>query len=269
MLYPRINFALTGFLLCLSAFSAKADDHKLPTFELGVSAVSLYLPDYRGSSHSRSLFLPAPYVRYRSDSLKIDNGLKGIFIDSDRLLLTVSGGLTLPVDDDNPERSGMDQLKLTLELGPSLDYKIHQGESNEIWLELPVRLAFTLENDPRNLGPAFEPRLVWLHPSYSKQDWKLRFASGPLYVSKKKHAYFYSVSQADATANRPVYNAKGGFSGIRSDFTYSKRFGDYRIGGFIRYDSLKNSVVEDSPLVTEKSTWLAGIVFSWVFREDY
>ncbi len=268
MMLPKTNVVVTSFLLCLSIFSAKADEQKLPKFELGISAVSLHIPDYRGSSHSRSLFLPAPYVRYRSDTLKIDNGILGIFLDSDRWLLTISGGATLPVDDDNPERQDMERLKATLEIGPSLDYKIFQGERNQVWLELPVRLAFTLENNPRNLGPAFEPRLVWLHPAYKKSDWKLRFASGPLYASNKKHDYFYTVGPANVTANRPIYNAEGGFSGIRSDFTYGKRFGDYRIGGFIRYDSLRNSVIEDSPLVTEKTTWLVGVVFSWIFRED-
>ena len=269
MKFLKTSFVGFCVLLYLTTFSAKSDEYKLPTFELGVSAISLHIPDYRGSSHSRTLFLPAPYVRYRSDTLKIDNGLRGIFLDSDRLLLTMSGGLTLPVDDDNPERAGMAQLKATMELGPSLDYKIIQSDKSEVWLELPFRFSFTLENNPQNLGPVFEPRLVWFHPAYRKQDWNLRFASGPLYASKKKHAYVYSVSQADATASRPTYNADGGFSGIRSDFTYTKRFGDYRIGGFIRYDSLKNSVIEASPLVTETSTWLTGIVFSWVFREDY
>ena len=269
MRFLKIKRDITCLLLCCVTFNVIADEHKLPKFELGVSTVSLYIPDYRGSSHSRSLFLPAPYVRYRSDTLKIDNNVQGIFLDSDRWLLTVSGGATLPVDGDNPERQGMERLKATLEIGPSLDYKIFQGTRNQVWLELPVRFAFTLENNPQNLGPAFEPRLVWLHPAYKKINWKLRFASGPLYASNKKHDYFYSVGPADATTNRPAYDAKGGFSGIRSDFTYGKRFGDYWIGGFIRYDSLKNSVIEDSPLVTETSTWLAGIVFSWVFREDY
>lgn len=269
MMFHKTSVVVACFLLCLATFSAKADGDTLPKFELGVSVVSLHIPDYRGSSHSRSLFLPAPYVRYRSDTLKVDNSVQGIFIDSDRWLLTISGGATLPVDDDNPERQGMERLKATLEIGPSLDYKIFQGDRNEFWLELPVRFAFTLENSPRNLGPAFEPRLVWLHPAHQKFDWKLRFASGPLYASNKKHDYFYSVGPADATASRPAYNARGGFSGVRSDFTYGRRFGDFWIGGFIRYDSLKNSAVEDSPLVTETSTWLAGVVFSWVFREDY
>lgn len=268
MMHLKTSF-LSCLLLCLTTFSAKADEHTLPKFELGVSAVSLHIPDYRGSSHSRSIFLPAPYVRYRSDTLKIDNSVRGIFLNSERLLLTVSGGATLPVDDDNPEREGMERLKATLEIGPSLDYKIFQGDRNEVWLEFPVRFAFTLENNPQNLGPAFEPRLVWLHPAHKKFDWKLRFASGPLYASNKKHDYFYSVNPVDATASRPTYDARGGFSGIRSDFTYGKRFGDFWFGGFIRYDSLKNSVVDDSPLVTETSTWLAGVVFSWVFREDY
>jgi outer membrane protein len=268
-MFDKTSAVVTYLLLCLAIFSANADEHKLPKFELGVSAISLHLPDYRGSSNSRSLFLPAPYMRYRSDTLKIDNRVQGIFLNSDRLLLTVSGGFTLPVDDENPERAGMDQLKATLELGPSLDYKIFQGDRNEVWLEIPVRFAFTLESSPQDLGPTLEPRLVWLHPAHKKYEWKLRFASGPLYASNKKHDYFYSVGPADATANRPTYNARGGFSGIRSNFTYGRRFGDFWLGGFIRYDSLNESVVEDSPLVTETSTWLAGVVLSWVFREDY
>lgn len=269
MKFLKIKSRFIITLLYFAVFNVFADEHKLPKFELGISAVSLHIPDYRGSSHSRSLFLPAPYVRYRSDTLKVDDGIQGIFLDSDRWLLTVSGGATLPVDNDNPERQGMERLKATLEIGPSLDYKLFQGERNQVWLEFPVRLAFTLENNPRNLGPAFEPRVVWLHPAQKKYDWKLRFASGPLYASDKKHDYFYSVAPTDATTNRPSYDASGGFSGIRSDFSYGKRFGDFRIGGFIRYDSLKNSAIEDSPLVTKTSTWLAGVVFSWIFREDY
>lgn len=269
MKLPKIKAAIICYLLGTAISAAKADEHKLPKFELGVSTVSLYIPDYRGSSRSRSLFLPAPYVRYRSDTLKIDNSIQGIFLDSDRWLLTVSGGATLPVDDENPERQGMQRLKATLEIGPSLDYKLFQGLRNQLWIEFPVRLAYTLENNPQNLGPAFEPRVVWLHPAYRKYDWKLRFATGPLYASNKKHDYFYSVGPADATANRPAYDARSGFSGIRSDFTYGKRFGEFWVGGFIRYDSLKNAVVDDSPLVTETSTWLAGLVLSWVFREDY
>ncbi len=269
MMFPQTSVVVACLTLGLATFGANADEHKLPKFELGISLVSLHVPDYRGSSRSSSFFLPAPYVRYRSDKLKIDNGIQGIFLDSDGWLLTISGGATLPVDDDNPERQGMERLKATLEIGPSLDYNIFQGERNQVWFELPVRFAFTLENSPQNLGAAFEPRLVWLHPAKKKYDWKLRFASGPLYASNKKHDYFYTVSPAAATTNRAIYNARGGFSGIRSDFIYGKRIGAFWLGGFIRYDSLKSSVVTDSPLVTETSTWLAGVVLSWVFREDY
>lgn len=269
MKFPKIKIAIIGCLLVTWVFSAKADEHKLAKFELGVSAVSLHIPDYRGSSRSQLLFLPVPYVRYRSDTLKVGNGIQSTFLNSDRLLLTVSGGATLPVDENNLERMDMERLKATLEIGPSLDYRIFQGDRNEIWLELPVRFGFTLESNPRHIGSTFEPRFVWRHPAHKKQDWKLRFASGPLYASNKKHDYFYSVGAADVTINRPAYDAHGGFSGIRSDFTYSKRLGDYWIRGFVRYDSLKNSVIEDSPLVTETSTWLVGIIFSWVFKENY
>ena len=257
-------------ILTLSSSSnARADDNKLPRIELGISSIGLHIPDYRGSASSRKLFFPAPYVRYRSKKLKVDNGIQGIFLDSKNLVLSISGGGSLPVDGDNPERDGMNELKATLEIGPSLDYRLYQGKRSEFWLELPIRIAFTLESNPEHVGEVFEPRLVWLYPSRRQQEWKLRFATGPLYASNQRHDYFYAVDLNEVRANRPAYDAESGFSGIRSDFTYGRRIGSYWFGGFLRYDSLKNAVVTDSPLVSETSTWLAGLVFSWVFSETY
>ncbi len=97
---------------------------------------------------------------------------------------------------------------------------------------------------------------------------KLRYNFGPLYSSDAYHDYFYNVSADEATPTRPVYDADGGFSGYRTEFTFSKRIGEYWLGGFLRYDNLENSQIDDSPLVSETSSWMAGVGFAWVFHED-
>jgi len=33
----------------------------------------------------------------------------------------------------------------------------------------------------------------------------------------------------------PAYDGDGGFSGYRSEFTYSRRIGQYWLGGFVRW----------------------------------
>lgn len=258
---------LAVLILILIATNAVADQHRLPKFELGVSLLSLSAPHYRGSAHSTSYLLPVPYIKYRGERFRIDGGVEGRLFNSENLILSISGNGSLPVDDENPERAGMAPLKANVEFGPSLEYRLRKGERDSLWFELPLRIAITIEGNPQNIGQILHPRLAWRLPSRNKNQWKFRFAAGPLFASKRFHDYYYSVDLADALPSRPEFQAESGYSGIRGDFTYSKRFGEYWLGGFVRYDSLKNSVVEDSPLVTDVSNWMGGIAFGWVFYE--
>jgi len=88
-----------------------------------------------------------------------------------------------------------------------------------------------------------------------------------VYSGDEYHDYFYSVESAEVAAGREFYQADGGFSGYRAEFTYSKRFGRYWLGGFLRYDNLRGSEIDDSPLVSEKESWLGGVALAWVFHE--
>ncbi|MBT8433855.1 MAG: MipA/OmpV family protein, partial [Gammaproteobacteria bacterium] len=47
----------------------------------------------------------------------------------------------------------------------------------------------------------------------------------------------------------------------------SKRFGRYWLGGFVRYDSLRDAEIEDSPLVSDTESWTGGVALAWVFHE--
>lgn len=134
---------------------------------------------------------------------------------------------------------------------------------------MPLRLAFTLDSDFEHIGQVFQPRLVWRKSARKLYQWKLRAAFGPIYATGELHDYYYTVETADALASRPAYDAGSGYSGVRGTFSYSRRYGQLWLGGFVRYDSLSGSVVEDSPLVSESSAWMAGLALGWVFSDSY
>jgi outer membrane scaffolding protein for murein synthesis (MipA/OmpV family) len=89
-----------------------------------------------------------------------------------------------------------------------------------------------------------------------------------VYGSKRQHAYFYSVEDRYATASRPAYGARGGYAGWQILGSLSKRFPKFWIGGFIRYDSLRGAVFEDSPLVDDSNYIAAGFGFAWIVAES-
>ncbi len=265
----KINKILPCLLALMLASPLLADGHKLPRLELGASLGGLNIPNYRGSANSTAHVFILPYVKYRGDQLKVEEGVQGIMFDSQNLVLSMSANGTLPVNGDNPERVGMPKLDATLEIGPSLDYRISAANSGEWWIELPLRLAFTLNSNLEHVGQVFQPRIVWRKPARKLYEWKLRAALGPIFASEEFHDFYYSVTSAQALPDRPAYDPDGGYSGIRSTFSYSRRYGQLWFGGFVRYDSLRNAVVEDSPLVSESSAWMAGIALGWVFYESY
>ncbi len=268
MIYCRSRIKIPGFLLALLVLvtlEVLAREDNLPRFELGISLVGLNLPHYRGSAGSSNYLLPLPYLKYRGERFQIDDGIEGILSVSEDLILTISGNASAPVDEDSPERVGMEELKGSIEIGPSLDYRLYRAKRSSLWLELPLRLAVTFESNPQSIGRVFNPRLAWDKPYQKKGDWELRLAAGPVYASEEYHDYYYSVDPVDALPGRPVFQAEGGYSGLRADFTFSRRFGGVLFGGFIRYDNLNGSVIENSSLVSENSVWTSGLALTWVF----
>lgn len=239
----------------------------LPRLELGASLFALNAPDYRGSESDDTYLFPIPYIKYRGERLRVDDGALGLFLNNPDLEITLSGNATVPVDGDTPEREGMEDLEPIFEIGPSLDYRFYRMEKSSWWVNLPLRFTYTIDSQFEHVGRVFQPRLEWRKPSRWLGDWKLGFNIGPVFASEEYHDYFYSVAASEATTDRPAYDADAGFSGIRTEFSYSKRIGKYWLGGFLRYDNLNNSEIEDSPLVLETESWLVGIALGWVFHE--
>ena len=264
----RVTLAAAGLL----AFSL-AHAREEPLWEAGMGVGAVAFPDYRGSHHSQVYALPAPWLVYRGDFFKSDrHGMRGVFVKGERFDLNLSVGASLPVDSsENDTRAGMEDLKASIELGPSLEVNLWRTPDRraKLDLRLPVRGAVTLESDPRYIGVQFFPHLnVDVHDPAGLTGWNLGMLAGPVFTDARYNRYFYSVPPDAATAQRPAYEAAGGYAGTQFIVALSKRFPEFWVGGFVRYDTLRGAAFEDSPLVTSKRYAAGGIAISWIFARS-
>ena len=242
-----------------------------PLWEFGLGLGAIAFEDYRGSDTVHAYPLPVPYVVYNGKFLKADrDGVRGTLFNQDSLEINLSFNLTTPVRND-AERSGMPDLKSTVELGPSVDIHLFRSDDAKFKLDLrmPLRAAATVESSPRLIGWTFTPRVnLDVADPFGAPGWKLGFLVGPLFADRRYNQYFYSVDSQYATPWRPEYQAGGGYAGTQSIAALSKRFPKFWVGAYMRYDTLSGAAFADSPLVQRKSYWSGGFGFAWMLRRS-
>lgn len=262
--------ALIAACLMVSPLAQARDE---PLWEAGIGVAAVHFPDYRGSDRSKTYALPAPYLVYRGDFFKADrHGLRGVFFRTDRVDLNLSVGASLPVDSsENKAREGMADLKPSFELGPSLDVNLWRTADRraKLDLRLPVRGAVTVGSDPRYIGIQSFPHLnVDVHDPAGLAGWNLGMLAGPVFTDSRYNRHFYAVPAQFATSRRPAYEPGSGYAGAQFIVALSKRFPNFWIGGFARYDSLRGAAFEESPLVASKRYAAGGIGISWIFAQS-
>ena len=245
----------------------------LPLWEVGVGAAVLYSPHYRGSDQSRAQALPLPYLIYRGEKVKVDrDGIRASLFDLNRFELDFNGGGAFPVKSDgNRARKGMPDLGGFLEFGPSLNYRAFQSLNKDVTIDIrvPLRAAVSISasESPRFSGFVLTPRLnIDLKNLPGLGDTEVGSYVGPLFADKKNSGYFYSVAPQYARADRPAYESRGGFGGWQWVTGTSKRFDHWWLGAFVRVDSVKGAVFEDSPLVKKATTIYGGVSIAWIFK---
>lgn len=263
----RCSILLMALVVCV----AHADEELRPKWELGVGLGSQTLADYRGSRHYSTRFLPIPYISYRGDFLRADEkGFRGRFITTDRVELNISLAGTLNGDGDNRRREGMPKLNPAGEVGPSLDINLTGDDFSEGWsLRLPVRGVFVIDFDEaniRNIGYLANPQLTY--ESLDWNGWNGSLDLGFLYGSREYHDYYYSVKPEFVTAERPHYRAGSGYSGSYFNFSMTKRQGRWWFGGYLRYDNLRGSTFENSPLVETDHYFTLALGVAWIFAQS-
>jgi outer membrane protein len=266
---------IAGWICALLLFgaSAQAQEKEQPLWEAGVGAAAMTLPDYRGSDEGRTYLLPIPYFSYNGERFRIDRrGVQGDLLRSENIWIDISMNLGPPAkSDENQARNGMPDLDPTVELGPSLRWLwwATPDTTKTFTFYLPVRGVIATDfSHAQSIGWVVAPHVTYEDLDFAPGGWDFSASVGPLYATEKFHDYYYQVSPQFATATRPAYDAKGGYSGVRATMAISKRFSDYWIGGFIRYDDLHNVVFEDSPLMRKSSSLMAGIGVTWIFARS-
>ena len=250
----------------LGAASPALHAKEEPLWEIGLGVGVLGYEDYRGAGSSHVYPVPVPYLVYNGPFLKADkDGLHGALFRQRWVELNLSFDATTPVSNDRT-RSGLTDLRPTVEAGLSLDFHLWRSDDKRFKLDfkIPMREAFTLQAPPQAIGwtltPGFD--VAVLDPALG--GWKLSSFIGPLFASKQYNDYFYSVPAQDASPGRPAYEASGGYAGTQFNWTISRRYPKRWVALYLRYDTLAGAVFEDSPLVRRQYYWTAGLFVSWV-----
>lgn len=272
---PRLSAArLVAPLLLATGLVTPAHADKLPLWEAGAGVAALRFPDYRGSDEYRGYLLPIPYLVYRGDVVQVDrNKVRGLLFHSDVAEFDVSVNGSVPVrSDKNRARQGMPDLDPTLEIGPSVNFFLHRDKAGrlDVDLRLPLRAVIATDlSHAHHAGWLFAPHInVDVRDSFPGPGWHLGMLAGPIFGSRRYHDYFYGVAPAYATAERPAYEAGGGYSGSQFIVALSKRYPKFWVGAFVKADTLHGATFDNSPLLRTKSQLSGGFAVSWVFAQS-
>ena len=259
-------------VLCLASGAAQAES--LPLWELGAGVTAISFPDYRGSNERQAWVLPFPYLVYRGEFLQADERrMRGLFFKTDRLEMDISINGSVPVESsENEARRGMPDLDATLEIGPALNVLLMQSDDRKTRLELRLPVRAVLASDftyVRHVGWIFQPNIsADLRDPLGQAGWNLGVLAGPLYTDQRYNRYVYAVEPAFATANRPAYSPGGGYAGTQLIAALSKRYKEFWVGGFVKWDTLGGAAFADSPLVRDRQSFAAGFAVAWILRES-
>lgn len=253
-------------LAVLVANFARAEE--APLWELGAGVGALTFPHYRGSAQQREYLLPVPMFIYRGEFLQADRErVRGVFFRREGLELDVSINGSVPSDSGGGAREGMPDLDPTLEVGPSLNWRLARGAWHTLTFRLPVRAVVASDfRTAKGAGVVSNPNLSL--DFRLDHGWKLGLQAGALFASRRNHEHFYAVAAEYARPGRPEYRPDGGYSGAQLIASLTRRFDRLFVGGFVKADYLGGAEFVTSPLVEKRSNVAAGIAVTWVFKQS-
>ena len=254
-----------AWLLMLGAGSASAQEAQ-PLWEAGVAAFGVSTPAYPGSSDRSSRLLPLPFLIYRGEVLRSDQGGIGArLFKSDRVEFDIGFSGALPAHSkDVAARVGMPDLNTLIEFGPRVKIVLAQPTAtSRVRLELPLRAVMEINGGVRRQGTTFEPKLSY-EMRGADPRWGYDVSVAAVFGDRRLHRYFYEVAPAFATASRPAYQADAGLVLTRVGLSATYKFNeDVRLFGFVREESYRGAANVDSPLSRRSSGASVGAGFTW------
>lgn len=260
--------ALSGASLVVNAQTVSSTEPAQPLWEIGVGAVAASQPAYPGAATNTNRVIALPFVIYRGEVVRAEQGNVGLrAVKTPRYELDVGFSASLGSSaNDVPERIGMADIGTLVEFGPRL--RINLGDVSKgpsgVRLDLPVRGVFDLSNSFANRGISFEPQLSFDVPLPG--GWRGGVGLSAIFGTQRLNETFYTVTAAEALANRPAYSAQAGLLSTRASFGASKKLTpDLRALGFVRLDSVAGSANSGSSLITKTTGASIGVGLAYTF----
>jgi outer membrane protein len=246
-----------------------ASSQNLPLYEIGIAGAALSVQDYPAADQSHTKYLLLPTFIYRGDLIRSDKGgVSANFFKSDRLKLDLSIGASLPSSaKDNKARSGMNDLDLLMEIGPSLTYIIATDKDYSFKFSLPVRMVtstdiFFTKQRGRRINPEFRLRMD------ISEHWGMGMTYEWHYGTEDLTDYFYEVTKGDVTSEREQYNAKEGFIGQSFGGYIRAKYGKVTSFIGVSLNQYHQSVNEDSPLFRNRLNTNIFFGFNYFFHHS-
>lgn len=258
-----------GFAVALAAALpavAWAQAGPQPLWEAGVAAFGVSTPAYPGSSDRSTRLLPLPFLIYRGEVLRADQGGVGArLVKTERVEFDVGFSGALPAhSSDVAARAGMPDLNTLIEFGPRLKVLLATPTpTSRLRLELPLRAVMEVQGGVRRQGTTLEPKLSY-ELRGADPRWGYDLSVAAVFADRRLNRYFYEVAPAYANASRPAYQADAGLLLTRIGVSATYKFNDdVRLYGFVREESYRGSANADSPLLQKRSGTSFGLGFTW------
>jgi outer membrane protein len=247
-----------------------------PLWELGIGGGSVYAPDYPGSNHMNTWFIPFPFGVYRGEIVHSDRrgGTRARLLHRATWELNVSAGGGLPSSAHaNGARDGMPDLEWVGEAGPRVMIDLWEDEPTGRLFRLGIPLRSALSTNGRHLtdrGFIFSPELMYDNPRIfgTRAD---AFAHITMDFLDRRYAnYFYGVTPRYETAERPAYVARGGYLRTELSLGLMLPFKETRLRVFTfgSLSTLDGSSNRASPLFKSAYNADISVVLLWVFAKS-
>jgi outer membrane scaffolding protein for murein synthesis (MipA/OmpV family) len=254
------------FLASAGVWAAPPSEPKLPLWEAGIGAGAVTTPAYPGAEAHSSRGLLLPFLIYRGEVLRSDQGGIGArLVNTDALEFDIGFAASLPAHSkDVAARDGMPDLGTLVEFGPRVKVRLADIDANSrLRFDLPLRAVIEARDGLRRQGWTLEPRLVYETHGEDKL-WTAEAHAGAVFGDARINRYFYEVRPQYARDDRPAYHADGGLMLWRTGVFATRRVHpDVRLFGFVRYESYAGAANRDSPLMKRAVGSSAGFGLAW------
>lgn len=251
-------------------------EKKKPLWEVGLFTSAMTFPHYLGSDEQMYYFLPVPYFVYRGEKFRADrDGVEGIFLKTDYWQSTISLSGYPPVNGESAAREGMPALGALFGIGPELKWYLNGRKSvNPLYIATAVHGVSSIDFDS-GLAMAYEgmryrARLVYQNNTLIRKKGSFFGASaGVYYADSGLNGYIYDVDPVYERLDRPQYKSERGHAGRSINGYLIYGLTDVlSLGLFGRWDNVKHAVFNDSPLVRQDDTYIAGVSLIWKIYES-